>query len=314
MKGTARRGRDARGGRRAGRPPSRVGEGPGRERDDRGHAAQRPRPRRRARDRRGRPRCSTVERYPTVLQMTSTVTARSRPRLRRSWPPSSPAPRSPGRRRCARWRSSPSSRRPPAASTRERSAGRPRRDRVVQRRHPHRSWPTAGEGGHLRRGQRCRGRLDGRRRVRGVPAQGPHPRDPALRAARDDALGAGRGLLPARAPPRAARPVREGLPFPVDMRRVEEALREAAAAGVPLRARLLLHSDGRVEIQGGTRPAAPTRPCASGSRRARWTPQRFYTTRPTAARSTRRRRSRPDSDDVLLWNARGEVTESTSPT
>ena len=100
--------------------------------------------------------------------------------------------------------------------------------------------------------------------------------------------------------------------FPLDMRRVEEALRQAAAAGAPLRARLLLHADGRVEVQGGVLPPAATRPLRVGIAARPVDPRSIWLHHKTTRRETYEAAvaSRPDCDDVLLWNDRGELTES----
>jgi len=100
--------------------------------------------------------------------------------------------------------------------------------------------------------------------------------------------------------------------FPLDMRRVEEALREAAAAGSALRARLLLHADGRVELQGGALPPAPTRPLRVGIAARPVDPGNVWLHHKTTRREIYDAAvaSRPDCDDVLLWNDRGELTES----
>jgi para-aminobenzoate synthetase / 4-amino-4-deoxychorismate lyase len=100
--------------------------------------------------------------------------------------------------------------------------------------------------------------------------------------------------------------------FPVDMRRVEEALREAAVGGAPLRARLLLHADGRVEVQGGALPPAPSRPLRVGIAARPVDPRSVWLRHKTTRRETydAALASRPDCDDVLLWNDRGELTES----
>ncbi len=102
--------------------------------------------------------------------------------------------------------------------------------------------------------------------------------------------------------------------YPLDMRKIEEALRGAAARAVgSARVRLLLEADGRIEVQAVALPPPPTR-----------TPQVGLAARPVDPTSvwlyhkTTRREvydeaaaSRPDCDDVLLWNDRGELTEST---
>ena len=100
--------------------------------------------------------------------------------------------------------------------------------------------------------------------------------------------------------------------FPLDMRRVEEALRQAAAAGTPLRARLLLHADGRVEVQGAALPPAPTRPLRVGIAARPVDPRSVWLHHKTTRREIYEAAvaSRPDCDDVLLWNDRGELTES----
>jgi len=100
--------------------------------------------------------------------------------------------------------------------------------------------------------------------------------------------------------------------FPLDMRRVEEALREAASAGSPLRARLVLHADGRVEVQGGALPPAPTRPLRVGIAARPVDPRSVWLHHKTTRREIYDAAvaSRPDCDDVLLWNDRGELTES----
>ena len=90
-----------------------------------------------------------VETYPTLLQMTSTVTADARGRARpgrRARRRSSPAARSPARRRSGRWRSSPGSKPRRAAPIAARSAGL---RRTAMRRSMSRSGPWC-----CRRGER----------------------------------------------------------------------------------------------------------------------------------------------------------------
>ncbi len=100
--------------------------------------------------------------------------------------------------------------------------------------------------------------------------------------------------------------------FPFDGRRVQQTLRETAAGSRhATRVRLLLHADGGVDV--ATEPLSPP----GGGR-----PRVGLAARPVDTRSpwlyhktTRReayedaRASRPDCDEVLLWNERGEVTE-----
>ena len=100
--------------------------------------------------------------------------------------------------------------------------------------------------------------------------------------------------------------------FPLDTKRVEETLRDAAAAAVAFRARLLLHADGRVEVQTGALPPAPTRPLRVGIAARPVDPTSVWLHHKTTRRETYDEAivSRPDCDDVLLWNDRGELTES----
>ena len=100
--------------------------------------------------------------------------------------------------------------------------------------------------------------------------------------------------------------------FPLDMRRVEEALREAAAPAIPFRARLLLYADGRVEVQSSALPPAVTRPLRVGIAARPVDPRSIWLFHKTTRREVYEEAaaSRPDCDDVLLWNERGELTES----
>jgi para-aminobenzoate synthetase/4-amino-4-deoxychorismate lyase len=100
--------------------------------------------------------------------------------------------------------------------------------------------------------------------------------------------------------------------FPLDMRRVEEALREAAAPATPFRARLLLHADGRVEVQSSALPPSATRPLRVGIAARPVDPRSIWLFHKTTRREVYEEAaaSRPDCDDVLLWNERGELTES----
>jgi para-aminobenzoate synthetase/4-amino-4-deoxychorismate lyase len=100
--------------------------------------------------------------------------------------------------------------------------------------------------------------------------------------------------------------------FPLDLRRVEEALREAAAPAAPMRARLLLHADGRVEVQASALPPAPRGPLRVGLAARPVDPRSVWLHHKTTRREVYEEAaaSRPDCDDVLLWNDRGELTES----
>lgn len=100
--------------------------------------------------------------------------------------------------------------------------------------------------------------------------------------------------------------------FPLDMRRVEAALRDAASAGAARRARLLLHADGHAAVRTAELPAAPR-----GALRVGIAARPVDPASPWLRHKTTRREvydeaaaSRPDCDDVLLWNERGELTES----
>jgi para-aminobenzoate synthetase/4-amino-4-deoxychorismate lyase len=100
--------------------------------------------------------------------------------------------------------------------------------------------------------------------------------------------------------------------YPLDMRRVEEALRDVAVRGAAVRARLLLHPDGRVEVQPGALPPAATRPLRVGISARPVDPRSVWLHHKTTRREIYDEAvaSRPDCDDVLLWNDRGELTES----
>jgi para-aminobenzoate synthetase/4-amino-4-deoxychorismate lyase len=103
------------------------------------------------------------------------------------------------------------------------------------------------------------------------------------------------------------------LGFPLDRGAVEAALGREAAAGEPRRVRLLLAEDGGVRTESAAlpSPAAEPMPVALATARvSRHDPALFHKT-------TRRepydaaRRERPDAFDVLLSNAEGELTEFT---
>jgi para-aminobenzoate synthetase/4-amino-4-deoxychorismate lyase len=100
--------------------------------------------------------------------------------------------------------------------------------------------------------------------------------------------------------------------FPLDTKRFEEALRDAARDEVALRARVLLHADGRVEVQTGSLPPSPARPLRVGIAARPVDPESVWLHHKTTRREAYDEAvlSRPDCDDVLLWNDRGELTES----
>jgi para-aminobenzoate synthetase/4-amino-4-deoxychorismate lyase len=102
--------------------------------------------------------------------------------------------------------------------------------------------------------------------------------------------------------------------FPLEMRRIEEALRQAAARVVgSARVRLLLESDGHVAVEATALPPLPTRSLLVGLAARPVDPASVFLYHKTTRRETydAAAASRPDCDDVLLWNDRGELTEST---
>ncbi len=100
--------------------------------------------------------------------------------------------------------------------------------------------------------------------------------------------------------------------FPLDTKRFEEALRDAAAAEVAIRARVLLHADGHLDVQTGSLPPTPARPLRVGLAARPVDPGSVWLHHKTTRREVYDEAvlSRPDCDDVLLWNDRGELTES----
>ena len=102
--------------------------------------------------------------------------------------------------------------------------------------------------------------------------------------------------------------------FPLEMRRVEEALRRTAGSQKgAARIRLGLHADGRVEIEATMLPLVPTRTLAVGLAARPVDPRSTWLYHKTSRREVydEAAASRPDCDEVLLWNDRGELTEST---
>jgi para-aminobenzoate synthetase/4-amino-4-deoxychorismate lyase len=101
--------------------------------------------------------------------------------------------------------------------------------------------------------------------------------------------------------------------FPFDGRRVQQALREAAAPGTgAMRVRLLLHTDGRVAVETDPLAPPPSGRLRVGLAARSVDPESVWLYHKTTRREVydEALASRPDCDDVLLWNARGEVTES----
>lgn len=102
--------------------------------------------------------------------------------------------------------------------------------------------------------------------------------------------------------------------FPLEMRRVEDALRQAAGRVVgSARARLRLESDGHVAVEVTALPPLPSRTLQVGLAARPVDPASVWLYHKTTRRETydEAAASRPDCDDVLLWNDRGELTEST---
>ena len=94
---------------------------------------------------------------------------------------------------------------------------------------------------------------------------------------------------------------------------LERALRETAtAAAGNARVRLLLHGDGRVEVQASPLPPPSARPLRVGLAARPVDPANPWLYHKTTRRAVyeEARASRPDCDEALLWNQRGEVTEA----
>lgn len=106
--------------------------------------------------------------------------------------------------------------------------------------------------------------------------------------------------------------------FKLDRAKVETALAEKAmmqskraAAPRPLKARLLLSRDGSFRIE--TEPAKPAAPLRVGFADQPINENDVFLYHKTTQRTVYEQAlaSRPECDDVLLWNRRGEITEST---
>jgi len=99
--------------------------------------------------------------------------------------------------------------------------------------------------------------------------------------------------------------------FACSQSEIREALdRAVRSAREPLRVRLLLANDGIVRVEHA--PLGDR----SGVRRVRFAehpvdPSDEFLYHKTTNRAVYERASRPDCDDVILWNAAGEVTETT---
>ena len=97
------------------------------------------------------------------------------------------------------------------------------------------------------------------------------------------------------------------------MRRIEEALRRTAGGVVgAARVRLTLHADGRTEVEATALPLAPARTLQVGLAARPVDPRSIWLFHKTTRREVydEAAASRPDCDDVLLWNDRrlGELT------
>jgi para-aminobenzoate synthetase/4-amino-4-deoxychorismate lyase len=86
--------------------------------------------------------------------------------------------------------------------------------------------------------------------------------------------------------------------------------RAVASSAAPLRVRLLLAHDGTVRIEC-TPLEATTTPARVALALAPIDPNDVFLYHKTTNRSTYEQASRAKFDDVILWNPRGQVTEST---
>jgi para-aminobenzoate synthetase/4-amino-4-deoxychorismate lyase len=101
--------------------------------------------------------------------------------------------------------------------------------------------------------------------------------------------------------------------FPHDGAAVERALRLVAArAAGASRVRLLLSGDGRVATEVAPLPSRAAGPLRVGLAARPVDASRSWLLHKTTRREVyeEARASRPDCDEVLLWNERGEVTEA----
>jgi para-aminobenzoate synthetase/4-amino-4-deoxychorismate lyase len=100
---------------------------------------------------------------------------------------------------------------------------------------------------------------------------------------------------------------------PLDEARVEQALREAADTTEATRVRLLIHGDGGVAFESQPLPPASPEPLRVGLAARPVDPDSVWLHHKTTRREAydEALASRPDCDDVVLWNSRGEITEAT---
>ena len=321
----ARRGRGGRG------EPPRLREGPRRERDDRRPAAQRPRAGSRGRARCAWATCSRPERYETVWQLTSTVTARRSPRggARRRLPRAVPVRvghrRAQGRARC---RSSPDLEDSPrgvycgavgflAPRGRGRAARRASTSRSAR-------WCVDAETGTAEYGvgggitwDSTRRRANTTRSV--AKARVLTARRPPFDCSRRLAARPRRPAPPPGPAPRPAARLRRVL----RVRAIDEdAVRGLARARGSARSPTALARirAARWTGRGTCRHGRRADRAASTSRSASRSTAATRSTRPTPACSTRPRRGPlrggarhgyPDADDVVLVNTEGELTETT---
>ena len=91
----------------------------------------------------------------------------------------------------------------------------------------------------------------------------------------------------------------------------EQALAEAVRGGrEPRRVRLLAAADGSVRVESAPLPPQPP-PARLGLAREPVDPDDPFLFHKTTNRGVYERARRPGLDDVILWNPRGEITEST---
>jgi len=101
--------------------------------------------------------------------------------------------------------------------------------------------------------------------------------------------------------------------FPMDAQSIRVALEDAARTwNSPMRVRLTLAPTGAIEISAESPPAAGA-PVRLGFARTPVDPRDPFLAHKTTHRAAdeRARAEQPESDDVILWNTRGEVTETT---